>query len=113
MIWDTTDGTLGLPLDYQNKVKSAVKDFVAKKFVSRRQLERVVGFINFACTVDPKGRVYLKPVNTHMRKVANAKLTDKLFPLSVPLKVSLRWWLKPDVLSRTVPWTIPEPHVEV
>ena len=48
LIWDTTNGSLGLPLDYQRKVKSAVKYFVAKKFVKRRQLERVVGLINFA-----------------------------------------------------------------
>ena len=113
LIWDTTDGTLGLPLDYQNKVKSAVKDFVAKKFVTRRQLERVVGLINFACSVDPIGRVCLKKVNRHMRKAANVKLRDRPFPLSLPLKTSLRRWLQSKVLSRSVPWTSPQPQVEV
>ena len=60
LIWDTTKGSLSLPQDYQCKVKSEVEAFVAKKFVTRRQLERVVGLINFACSVDPIGRVYLK-----------------------------------------------------
>ena len=55
LIWDTNAGSLSLPQDYQNKVAVAVKDFVTKKFVTRRQLERIVGFINFACTVDPLG----------------------------------------------------------
>ena len=113
LIWDTTDGTLGLPLGYQNKVKSAVKDFVAKKFVTRRQLERVVGLVNFACSVNPVGCVSLKKVNRHMRKAANVKLRYKPFPLSLPLRTSLQRWLKLEVLSRRVPWRSPQPQVEV
>ena len=113
LIWDTNEGSLSLPQDYQAKVKAAVKDFVAKKFVTRRQLERVVGLINFACTVDPLGRVYLKRVNRHMRRAANAKMRDRQVRLSVPLKHSLRRWLKSDVLSRGIPWIIPQPSLEL
>ena len=40
-------------------MKPAVEEFVAKKFVTSRQLERVVVLIDFACSIDPIGRIYL------------------------------------------------------
>ena len=42
-----------------------MEEFVAKTFVTRRQLETAVGLINFACSVDPIGSVYLKWIKTH------------------------------------------------
>ena len=90
-----------------------MKYFVAKKFVKRRQLERVVGLINFAWSVDPIHQVCLKKVNRHMRKAANVKLSDTPFPLSFPLKISLPDMLETEVLSQKVIWTIPPLQVEV
>ena len=55
---------------------------------------------NFVCTVMTLGRVYLLWVNRHRRNTMNAIFRNRQVHLSVPLKHSLRIWLKSDVFSR-------------
>ena len=105
--WDTRAATVSLP---REKVPSLSRDllrFLARTSISRRDLERVLGKLQFASLIDPIGKALLKDTNRFLRSSANQRWRDKkvLFPPS--LRGSLKRWLRPKILTQTIPFRPP------
>jgi len=113
LIWDSKRHTLSLPLAFQKKVRDSITRFIRCKFITRRQLEKIVGLINFACVASPLGRIYLKRVNRYLRALARRRLRDIPVLLSQEFRAKLLFWLKLQVLKSHVPWRTPPPSVEL
>ena len=111
--WDASRGTLSLPRD---KVLSFGKDLrmlLRRRSISRREIERMFGKLQFAALIDPVGRALLKSLNWNLRSQARVGKRDRRFPFPLPLKSSFRRWLRPGVLEASLPFRLPPPSVEV
>ena len=105
--WDTRSSRVSLP---EEKVISLSRDlsrFFNRISISRRDLERVLGKLQFAALVDPIGKALLKSVNLFLRSFANQRWRDRKVPFPQALRTSLRRWLRPGVLTQSVPFRPP------
>ena len=111
--WNTSEAMLCLPKD---KVTSLYRDlcaFSSKSLVSRRQIERILGKLQFAALVDPIGKAMLKALNPCLRHMARKGLRDRRFPMLTSLRKSLKRWMKPGILSSRVPFRPPPAYLDV
>ena len=113
VFWNTASATLSLPLD---KVTSLTRDllgFLSRTFITRRQLEQILGKLQFASLVDPVGKALLKGLNSFLRSKARKGARDSLYPFPLPLRRSLRRWLRPGVLRSVIPFRPPPPTMDI
>ena len=111
--WDTLSGTLSMP---ESKVTSLTRDlssFTRKPLISRRQLEQMLGRLQFAAVVDPVGKALLKNANHFLRPLARRFLRDRVLPFPKSLRKTLRRWLRPGVLASTLHFRPPPPSWDV
>lgn len=57
---DCVKGQARLPLEKIEKCKAAIQETLSRKKVSLRQLQSLIGLLNFACKVVTPGRVFLR-----------------------------------------------------
>ena len=86
VIWDARECTFLLPEALQLKVVASLQDLFRRLVVSRRQLERTIGLLNFAILVDPTKRPLLNRLQSFLRDQATEDLRD----LEVPMTEGLR-----------------------
>ena len=60
--WLPQSGHWHLPLDGQSRIRQMALDLLASPRVTRRQLERIVGLLNFACQVHRFLRPCVQPL---------------------------------------------------
>ena len=113
ILWDLESGHLSLPQDKVDTLMKDIPKFLRKQSVSRREIEKMLGKLQFASLVDPVGRSILKSLNGYLRNLARQGLRDRrcLFPL--PLKRSLSRWLSQPVLTARVPFRPPPPSMDI
>lgn len=109
LIWDTRSQSMSLPKSFQLKVQTSL----LCKSITRRQLKRIIGLLNFACVTNPLLRTYLKRISHSLRHMMGVKKRDISTPLSLVFKQRLFYWLKPEVLKSQVLWCSPPPTVEL
>ena len=107
------DLTLSLPMDkvqqllvYAHKVQEA-------EFLSRRDLERLVGFLNFAADFLPLGRLYLKPIIHWLNQNTSAFIRDQPTLVDQALREALLPWLDIVALTSPIPMHLPEATIEI
>ena len=81
--------------------------------VSRRDLEKFLGLLNFAAKYVPLGRLYLLPLIRWMNLHSSTSCRDALIPLSKEFKLLLAPWRDPEFLALPVPMNPPIPSVEI
>ena len=86
---DTHLLTLSLPKDKQDEFSGLVKEYINKKRVSRKQLERLIGKLNWACQVVRGGRNFLRRMLTLQNSV---KLGNHKIIVTNAFLADLRWW---------------------
>ena len=83
------------------------------RFLSGHQLEKILGKLLFASIVDPIRRAFLKSLNWFLRPFARKNFRNALLKLPQALKLMLICWLKPGVLSSSLPFGPPLVSLEV
>ena len=111
--WDTSEAMLSLPRDKITSLSRDLSAFTRKSLVSRRQVERILGKLQFASLVDPIGKALLKNLNPFFRHLARKGLRDKLFPMPKNLISPLKRWLRPGILAAKVPFRPPPPCMDI
>ena len=97
---------LGVSLDLQNlqlslppqkaaRILSICKSLPAAQHISRRELERVAGFLNFAASYIPLGRLYLLPFIKWMNQRSAPSRRDAPVPVDQALLKNLLPWDNP------------------
>ena len=113
VILDLQNLTLSLPQEKINKIIAYVKQGQSQSQMSRRDLERLVGFLNFTASYLPLGRLYLIPVIEWMNSHTSTGSRDLLIPLDQDLRDALIPWSDMEALSTPVPMHRPPPLVEI
>ena len=88
---DLKNMTLSLPPDHVNQVFTQCKLMIAFQKVTRRQLEAVVGLLNFAGPIVQLSKLFLTPIIIWMNSFTSAKLRD----IPIQVDASLRRALLP------------------
>ena len=105
---------LGVTLDLVNQTFSLPKEKVDRilaycamgrkaQFLSRRDLEKLVGYLNFAAQYLKLGRLFLKPIQAWMEKNTSVWSRDQRVPSNRELREALVPWADPDFLSTPIP----------
>ena len=104
---------LSLPEDKILAIENQCHSALTSPSMSRRQLERLVGLLNFAAPYVPLGRLRLRPVIAWMNTHTTAPTRDSLVSLDRTLKDLLVPWTSPSLLKSPVPMSHPPPSVEL
>ena len=95
--WLPQSGHWHLPLDEQSRIRQMALDFLASPRVTCRQLERMVGLLNFACQIHRFLRPYVQPL-TRSNTLVQATEQDRPILLPPYMQDAFRFWASP------VPW---------
>ena len=101
--WDLSSHTLSLPTEKRKQIAKSIRQFLKQPLASRRDLERILGSLQFASVVDPVLKAKLKDINRVWRRKASAKLIDQKKEIPLILKRRLRPWSKASSLSLKIP----------
>ncbi|CAL4093496.1 unnamed protein product [Meganyctiphanes norvegica] len=105
--------TLSLPQAKIRSITSLCLDTLALSHRSRRQLESLIGLLNFASSLVPLGRLRLRPLISWMNSHSVPSSRDLPVPLLPPFKSLLEIWSNPTFLSTPVPMTVPTPTIQL
>ena len=111
--WDLQALTLSLTPQKRNYIRLKCQQTIWSSHRSRRQLESLVGFLNFSAPFLRLGRLQLIPIIHWMNRWTSPASRDLPVPLNQALRKSLSLWLKDDFLLSQVPIHIPAPSLEV
>ena len=106
-------GILSLPLSKITAIHSLCRNLMVKSQLSRRQLERLVGTLNFASKFVPLGVFHLRPLVSWMNLHTSPSTRDLPVPLDALFKSHLRVWLELDLLNASVPMSLPTPSINL
>ena len=105
--------TISLPKDKVALILSLCQDTLVKRWVSRRDLEGLVGLLNFAHPMLPLGRMHLHPLIKWMNQFTVPSERDNLIPVTADLRVALQPFLDRRFLETPVSFRPLVPTLEV
>ena len=88
---DTEEATLSLPPEKLLRLQQEVAKWVARKSCTRKELESLLGTLQFACRVIPAGRSFLRRM---IPLLSHASLAHHHIRLSKHFRSDLAWWKK-------------------
>ena len=106
-------GVLSLPMSKVVAIHSMCRSFGAKSHSSRRQLEHLVGTLNFAAQFVPLGVLHLRPLVTWMNFHTSPSTRDLRVPLDSVFKSHLQVWQGMDLMGASVPMSPPSPSINL
>ena len=104
---------LSLPEEKVQTILSRCEFTTQLSLSSRRQLESLVGLLNFASYLVPLGRLHLLPLISWMNTHTSTETKDLLIPLTEEFKNLLQIWKHPNYLRSRVPMSIPTPSLQL
>ena len=107
------DMTLSLPEDKIAKCIDSCIEFRSYPTVTRRQMERLVGFLSFISRYIQRGRLYILPLIARMLRISSGEFRDSPFPQDSQFLDLLSIWEDKVFLSSRVPMHIPDPQLEI
>lgn len=90
--------TLSLPQSKVDRILTLARSTLHLHQCSRRYLESLTGFLNWASAFVPLGRLHLRPLVKWMNQHTSPVTRDHLVPLDGPFKSSLQIWLDRSAL---------------
>lgn len=105
--------TISLPKNKVALILSLCQDTLVKRSVSRRDLEGLVGLLNFAHPMLPLGRMHLYPLISWMNQFTVPSERDSLTPVTADLRVALQPFLNRKFLETPVSFRPLVPTLEV
>lgn len=107
LIWKTHENIISLPTKKRIIITTVLEKMLRIKACNLRQLQHLLGLLNFACMVVARGRLHCRHMQMMIRQfqndprrvvcIANAALTD------------MRWWLG-ALVAPAVPIHLPKIH---
>ena len=94
-------------------IKRCIRSFLARKWITRRSLERVLGKLQHVSIVHPVGKTALKFLNKYLLSFARKGRKDKVQRFPSPLRVALQRWISTDALDKKVLWTPPPASLDI
>ena len=113
VVFHLDSGILSLPAKKVTAIHSLCRLFMTKSHLTRRQLEHLVGTLNFASRFVPLGILHLRPLVTWMNLHTAPVSRDLPVPLDSIFKTLLRVWLEMDLSNTSVPMSLPTPSVSL
>ena len=113
VVLDLENLTLSLPEEKIQKILHWVEEGRERVSFSRRDLESLVGFLNFTAGYLPLGRLYLIPIIVWMNFHTAVESRDLLVPLDKELRSALLPWTFKDSLREPVPMHLEIPSVDI
>ena len=104
---------LSLPPEKASRILEICKSLPTRQQASRRELEAIAGFLNFASSYVPLGRLYLLPFLKWMNKHTLVSTRDIPVPVDQELLRTLQPWDNPDLLQAPVPMHVDRPDLVV
>ena len=95
--------TFYLPEEKIQKILSFCETGQRAYRLTRRALEKLVGFFNFAAQFLKLGRLFLKPIVLWMNNSTQVSQRDRFVPLDSSLKKALLPWMNLSFLRRPIP----------
>ena len=111
--WDLQALTITLTDQKRHAICQKCRQVILSDSLSRRQLEKLVGYLNFAAPFLQLGRLQLLPIIHWMNRWTSPTSRDRPVPLNQDLRKVLRIWLREDFLQSRVPMHIPSPSLEL
>ena len=100
---DLASMTFSLPEEKVQKILSFCRDGLEASRLTRRELERLTGFFNFAAQYLRLGKLFLKPIVLWMNRNTSVALRDRYVLLDDSLREALIPWMDPDFLRCPIP----------
>ena len=113
VMWDLQSLSLSLPGEKIAKILDMCREGQAASWITRRELECLTGFLNFATKALPLGRLYLNPLIMWMNANTSAQSRDLPVPLDSSLKEALVPWLNRKFLEQSIPMVVPDPSCDL
>ena len=113
VILNLDDLSLSLPMEKVQQLLVYAHKVQETDFLSRRDLERLVGFLNFTADFLPLGRLYLKPIIHWLNQNTSAFTRDQPTLVDQALREALLPWLDIVALTSPVPMHLPEATIEI
>ena len=107
------DLTLSLPREKILRITSASSEFMKRDTCSRRDMEQLVGLLNFAAYYVRLGRLHLLPLIRWMNRYTDPSSRDRAVLLDLNLRLDLQIWSNPSMFKSPVPMHIPQHTVEL
>ena len=105
--------TLALPVSKVLSIRRLCRRCLSLTFMSRRNLEHLVGTLNFAAQFLPLGVLRLRPLVAWMNACSSPNSRDLPVPLDHSFRVAVEVWLGADFLGASVPMSLPHPALQL
>ena len=106
-------GLLSLPWAKVLAISNLCQSTLSRSLRSRRQLESLLGLLNFAAPLVPLGRLRLRPLISWMTSHTSPSSRDLPVPLDPYFHSLLEVWQDPGFLSQSVPMSLPVPSLQL
>ena len=103
VLWDLKMGTLSVPQDKKVQIAARCTELTSMSVATRRQLEGLVGLLNFAAPYIQQGRMRLLPIIAWMNLKTLSERRDTPVNLSERFKSLCKVWTYQGFLSQCVP----------
>ena len=113
VVLNLSDLTLSLPQSKVDKILRWVGEGGEREYFSRRDLESLVGFLNFTASYLPLGRLFLVPIIVWMNFHMAVESRDLLVPIDQELRSALIPWTDLEALRSPVPMHVEIPSVDI
>ncbi|CAL4184139.1 unnamed protein product, partial [Meganyctiphanes norvegica] len=110
---DLRNHTLSVPQDKITKVMSRCQGYLQQEVTTRRELESLVGYLNFVASYIPLGRLNLLHLIRWTNHHTSTDQRYRQIQFDVIFKVSQTPWTRSEFLSRPVPMHVPSPSLDV
>ena len=93
VLWDTVQNKKFLSNNKIQSMRRKISEILNQKKASLRQLQSLIGLMNFACFVIPQGRLNFRRLLNYSNKLPK-DMPDKQFPLVESILPEMQWWLE-------------------
>jgi len=105
--------TLALPSDKVSRILALCQESSRVMETTRRELEALVGLLNFAHPILSLGRMWLQPLILWMNEHSSPAFRDTPFPTDVGLSEALRPFLDAKFLATPISFRPPVPFLDL
>ena len=102
VILNLEEQSFALPEEKILKILSIFRNSQERKWISRRMLEKIVGFLNFAANYLKWGKLFLKPVQRWMNANTPVSQRDALIEVDEEFRKAFRPWAREDFLRAPI-----------
>ena len=109
--WDTNRSTIKIPQETQKRALNKLELMLSSDLVSCRQIESLVGLLNFIILVTPRMRPHLQRLLAFVKYRIRREMRDDLFKMPARLRRHLTKWKEFLPTDKAAKWRNPTPSL--